>query len=148
MRVNSLLVINTAYLTTFGCLYVSNCFRSAISRNVDIGTPSSVSGTRTLTIPSKIKRETTDHLMIISNDIFVDLMSTTLFLNLYIALSVVYVQPSQTHTYIFHSYVFTLLFLSIVVVIINSVDDWTFDKICQKLTHFSIRTLLLSELDE
>lgn len=37
-----------AYLTIFGCLNASKDFSSAISLNVDIGTPSSVSATRTL----------------------------------------------------------------------------------------------------
>lgn len=38
----------------FGCLNASNCLSKAISRNVDIGTPSSVNATRTL---QKIRRK-------------------------------------------------------------------------------------------
>lgn len=40
--------LNETYLTIFGCLKASNCFKRAISRSVDIGTPSSVKATLTL----------------------------------------------------------------------------------------------------
>lgn len=42
------------HFTMFGCLNASNCLSKAISRNVDIGTPSSVNATRTL---QKIRRK-------------------------------------------------------------------------------------------